>query len=267
MLLLLMILLFFKNGNCETVKPDRRIYRGYPDVDNRFPYVVCIEQQLDLSYLRLCSGILIDENWILTAGHCIRENLNLTVTYRNRSKRNNVERVDILLQIRHPNFQILNWPTINLNLTILNDIGLLKVEKVHIGTFAQLCSENFKIFVGSSVVFAGYGNTWNKSEASTIAEWKDKKLKFNDSPLLLGEGVVSECTIRTPEQLSICVYSPVSSTRKGDSGGPLLLDGKVIGVHSGKLKDDMKFVPVSPYLSWIQEMKSKPQDLRIMSHK
>lgn len=255
MLLLLMILLLIKNDNCQNEETNRRIYHGFPDTDNRFPYVVCIEQQMDYNYVRLCSGIVIDENWILTAGHCVRENMTLTVTYRNRIRSNSVARVNILLNIRHPNYHFLN--SSSNNWTTFYDIGLIKVEKINVETFAELSSNNYKKYSGLSVVFAGYGNTWNKSEATTSAEWKEKKQMLNNSPLLIGEGIVSKCGINISDKICLCVRTTVTSTRKGDSGGPLVHDGTVIGIHIGKLNEDMAFVPISRHLSWIREQKSK----------
>lgn len=255
-MLQLLILLFFKNGNCQNV-PIRRIYQGIPDTGNRFPYVVCIEQQMGYNNVRICSGIVIDENWVLTAGHCVRKNKTLTVTYRNRIKNNNVERVNILSNIRHPYYQNITSPSDDW--TIFYDLALIQVEKIDIGTYAKLSSNNYKKYSGLSVVFAGYGNTWNKSEVATLAEWKDRKLMLNNTPLLLGNGVVSKCGINVTEELCLCVRDTASFTREGDSGGPLVHNGTVIAVHIGKLDDEMAFIPISRHLSWICEEKSKYQ--------
>lgn len=261
MLLLLIILLFINNGNCRDEDSIRRIYHGVPDTDNRFPYVVSIEQKTRHTYLRLCSGIVIDENWILTAGHCVRENATLTVTYRNMTHTDTIERVKVFSNIRHPNFQFFKSPT--MNWTTFNDIGLLNVEKIDIKPFARLSSNNYKRYLGLSVDFAGYGNTWNKSEAATSEEWKDKKLMLNNSPLLIGLGVVTNCGGNITEKLCLCVHATVTSTRKGDSGGPLIYEGKVIGVHIGKLYDEMAFVPISRHLFWIREEKEKYQPIQL----
>lgn len=258
MLLLLTILLFIKsikNSNCQSEELVRRIYHGIPDTDNRFPYVVSIEREIDHNYVRICSGIVIDENWILTAGHCLRENLTLSVTYRNRTKKSIVERVNILTSIQHPNYQKVKSPSDNL--TNFDDTALIKVEKIVIDSFATLSSENNKTLLGLSVVFAGYGNTWNNSEADTSADWKDKKLLLNYIPLLVGTGVVITCGIDVTEELCLCVRATDTFTRKGDSGGPLVHEGTVIGVHIGKLNNEMAFISISRHFNWIHKEISK----------
>lgn len=262
MLLLLTILLFIKsinNCNCQSEELVRRIYHGIPDTDNRYPYVVSIEMEIDHNYVRICSGIVIDENWILTAGHCIRENMTLSVTYRNRTNKTSFERVNILANIRHLNYQNVKSPSDNL--PNFDDIALIKVEKIVIDSFATLSSDNNKTFAGLSVVFAGYGNTWNKSEAATYADWKDKKLLLNYIPLLVGMGVVITCGIDVTEELCLCVRGTDTFTRQGDSGGPLVHDGTVIGVHIGKLNDAMAFISISRHLNWIRKEISKHQPI------
>lgn len=261
----LAILLFIENGNSKTMT---RIYSGHTDAKNIYPYVVSIEKLTSLGYIRFCSGVLIEENWVLTAGHCLKKELNFTVTYGDMSKESSTQRVNVLLLVRHP-FTLINE-------VIINDIGLLKVEKIPLKTLAKLSSNNYGDSFQLPVVYAGFGITWSEQTLSKD-ELKEKVLQLSNSPLLLGDGVLSNCMLVTIVLPRLCVLpketAPGSPGRVmlGDSGGPLIYQNTVIAVVSGvgyglytdsevkkeaniKTKQYMVFVPVIHYLDWIQDV-------------
>lgn len=67
----------------------------------------------------------------------------------------------------------------------INDIGLLKVEKIPIKTLAKLYSTNYEESFEIPVVY-GFGITWPEKELSTNI-LKEKFVQLITSPLLLAE--------------------------------------------------------------------------------
>lgn len=54
-------------------KQVRRIYKGYRDFNNEYPFVVALESKVDNTYVRYCTGNLIEENLVITAAHCLQK--------------------------------------------------------------------------------------------------------------------------------------------------------------------------------------------------
>lgn len=251
--LVMMIFLFITTGDSDFYP---RVFNGYPDINNKFSYVVCIERKIENSYMRYCTGSLIDENWVLTAGHCIGNNKTLSVSYGNRSQENTTNRVDVLLQIRHPDYRQYTSPNDHENSELLNDIGLLKVESIPVNNTGKIYFVDYMAFTGLSVIYAGYGITW-REKPMTSAEFKEKFSKLNLTPLLLANGVTRDCNISITWHPIICVHSEISFSGTGDSGGPLLYDDTIVGVHSGHFDKVLVFVKVRLYLQWIRDVKAK----------
>lgn len=174
MFLYLLILLSIKGNNCR--RSAIRTYNGYSVVDNLYPFVVSIEEKVKTGYSVHCLGSLFDEYWILTSGTCIKNNKNLTVPFGDKSTKQNIARVNVVYQITHPDFYIIdnykNWSAIN-------NIGLMKVERIPLETVGDISYIDYKEFTNLKVVYAGY--------------WKTLE---DESLLLLGEGIISDCSSR-----------------------------------------------------------------------
>lgn len=60
----------FTNNIAFEIKP--RIVNGAAAQPSDFPYFAFLKIITDDDFLKRCGGVLISDEWILTAGHCIR---------------------------------------------------------------------------------------------------------------------------------------------------------------------------------------------------
>lgn len=147
---------------------------------------------------------------------------------------------------------------------IRNDIGLVFVEPILVERLGIIHMGDYKTFVGRACVFAGFGFTHadpRKVKAQDMLEDLKK-------PLQVGEGSVrgksEEFMIVSP---SLAVVPKCGKNQpwpnSGDSGGPLIIDRKVVGVCSaGTSANERRFnynfyTPLSPYTDWIRETMAK----------
>lgn len=246
MFLHLMILLLINDqgDSRTTIRP----YNGLPDIYNQFSYVVCIETT-DPEPIKFCTGSIIKHDWIITAAHClIHEEVN--VSYGNTIVRQLATTIKAIKQIKHPQHKMINnkehW-------TVTNDIGLIKVDNIPINRWAKLSLKNYLDIKSSLVAFAGYGFIWMQRTLDS-ADIKKQIEAIDSTPLLVGQGETIECNLEVVWHPSICVDAKPEMRRISDPGGPLVYNGRVIGIFSGSSGNKMVFVPVSLYINWMRNV-------------
>lgn len=260
MFLYLMILLLINDEGDS--KSTTRVYNGYPDIYNQFPFVVCIETTAKTpDPIKFCTGSLIERNWVITAAHCLVHE-NVTVSYGNTISRQLAITVKVLNQIKHPQHKMIRN---NEQWSVTNDVGLIEVENIPINSLGKLSTVNYKEFLKAPVVFAGYGFIWLQKTLDSADP--ARQIKAIDSiPLLVGQGETMECKLEVVWHPSICVYAEQEMRRIADHGGPLLHNGTILGIFSGGSGNTMVYVPVSFYLIWIRDVmikyKKQEQQLR-----
>lgn len=251
--LLLTVLITTHFTKCTTVlKNGLRVYQGIDDDTSKYPYVVQIQP------LRLCTGSLLTANWVITAAHCCVKQAEL-IQYGNTSipldQSNSTSKV--LKMVPHPRYREGIFAPI--------DIGLMFVSPVAMNKYARLSAVDYVTLTGVAVEYAGHGLTFlpKKRTKNLAQKYRNFQLK---SAVKIGEAVVSPCPFKAKG--FICI-SPKCSIRQlttpGDSGGPLMVESKIVGLVSSANRDDYQstdrfFTPISTHFSWINSVMSSKSE-------
>ncbi|KAH8331831.1 hypothetical protein KR074_005676 [Drosophila pseudoananassae] len=228
-----------------------RITNGNTAVADQFPY------QVGLSFSSTkgswwCGGSIIANNFVLTAAHCT-SGASFAVIYYGATVRTSpkfTQTVSSSSFIQHANY---------ISLTVRNDISLIKTPAI---TFSAAVNKialpaiasSYSTYVGQTAVASGWGLT--SDSASTVS----KNLQFTDLTVISNADCVKSFSSVIVTSRVICVATPnAHSTCEGDSGGPLALDGTLIGITSFGSVDGCEvgspaaFTRVTSYLDWIKE--------------
>lgn len=200
----------------------------------RFSYVVGISY-VDRHPNVFCTGSLIEETWVLTAGICVAENSEYVVTY-TKAFDHSVD-VRVLSTILHPEYTSDKYA---------NNIALMKIETISdISTYAQLTMSEFTNRKNLQVRYANY-----LYDPDTKRSIHLETVTIQPCPNL--------ASMLPKTEDFICTNSPSDHTLH--KGAHLLFDfTKVIGIFSGVPN---KFVPISDHYNWIREELEK-NSLRI----
>ncbi|XP_026745228.1 trypsin-like [Trichoplusia ni] len=236
-----------------------RVFAGRDLAVGEYPFVIVyiiLQKETGINK-RFCTGTMITATWSITAAHC-NENfiddsgnvLKKYVAYDNFTESPYITGlyVPIMETFNHPAYKDLVHANGQVTFMI-HDIALFRSENVPVKAHAVLLAADYSTLIGLPVVYVGGGRKFL---------WVFNKL--NPQPLQLGEATIINCDeiMKKVSKHTICLAPKCSKTYQtnlyGDSGGPLIYDGKVIGVaSSAKLCKiaKMAYTPVSPYLEWI----------------
>ncbi|KAH9638335.1 hypothetical protein HF086_006515 [Spodoptera exigua] len=223
--------------------PSLRVFNGRDIKEGEYPYVVVIfiRSNNHNSFARLCTGSMISNNWVITAGHCAYQiETQLFVWYGNHTVSPLVSNMfrEVLEIVLHPSYRSI------FDFLEDNDLCLLRVKDINVQSYGRLSADDYSSFVGLPVTYVGGGDT-NSSKGKDLL------------PLQVGEAAVIPCSseFRGFARHLICVThrcsTKVYESGTGDSGSPLIYDNRIIGVLSYGEKVLDGYTPVSSYLDWI----------------
>lgn len=244
------------------------------DTEGEFSYVVDLQEwrkgeNYVINIARICTGSAITKQWILTAGHCISKKLS-HVEYGEKGNKNVSK---IISKKLHPGYRM-DYSFGGYYAILNNNIALIKVETMNLKKYARISARDYSTIIGEIVKYAGYGGLKLKNENNSSKEdgpkdqYQDrtkrqeetKEEKENRTPdeLRVAQGGIIKC-----ERERYIIFQPAMCfapkcgrqklrTSQADSGGPLTLDKRIIGVNSGysPIMSDV-FTPVSPFFDWI----------------
>jgi S1-C subfamily serine protease len=223
---------------CETVEDGEYLALG-----SEYSNVVQLEIEMDHGVLAVGSGVIIDENWILTAAHA------LTVAKSIKIKQDDIVYKSIKI-IPHEEFT---------HDSGLCDIGLVKFDKkFNMKKYPKLSLR--KDIVGEKVVIAGFG---------TLIKANNPGFQTLDLKRRAGTNIVDE----VEDHLLVCSMSKDNGSdlefilSGGDSGGGTFIGrDELIGINSCTMATDGKtdgsygdcsgHTMVSLFIDWIEEKKN-----------
>ncbi|XP_050353675.1 trypsin, alkaline C-like [Nymphalis io] len=223
--------------------------------------IVALEEEDFVPYLSTCGGSLITSRSVLTAAHCLSNGLIDKSKFRVRLGSSlpysggHLHRVESLLE--HPGYA---FPE------IYHDIGIVKLATPAILSnrvaLAPIAGPNYLVPDNTTVTTAGWGSLYYFGRPAEILQQVDVKMINHDIcrenyaylQSLLGKHEIPDVT---SEMVCAGILGVGGKDAcSGDSGGPLLHHGVVIGIVSwgyecAHPKYPGVFVNVPSYTSWI----------------
>uniref|UniRef100_A0A8C8RJK1 Peptidase S1 domain-containing protein n=1 Tax=Pelusios castaneus TaxID=367368 RepID=A0A8C8RJK1_9SAUR len=203
---------------------------------------------------RYCSGILLNQDWVITAAHCRMSHIQVRLGEHNLNVMSGNEQFTVAQEIiSHPDFHTLSTSSRDYE----NDIMLLRLspsatytEYVQPLELTDICPPE-----GTSCTVMGWGTTTSPMDT------------FPDTPQCVDVQTISRaiCQDVYPEKVTdnmICAGVPEGGKDacQGDSGGPLVCNGKLQGLVSwgdhpcGQINKPGVYTNICKYRDWIRSI-------------
>ncbi|XP_014486729.1 PREDICTED: chymotrypsin-2-like [Dinoponera quadriceps] len=214
-------------SQAKVIQPflDPRIVNGEDAKPGEIPYQVSLQNKG--SNFHFCGGSVLNDNYVITAAHCVDgkqpgslQVIAGTINLNNPKSKHEVEQIIVHKEYNPSN----SWR---------NDIALLKVKTPFVTSadisHIPLPPKGHVVNAEDVAVVSGWGRLWESGPTTEklqrvniqIADQDSCKRKYN----AMGYNV---------HATQVCAYDPTTSkgSCNGDSGGPLTVGGKLVGLVS-----------------------------------
>lgn len=248
----------------KTFEIHPKIMNGFDSKRDQHPFYAFLIMKLATKKVSWCGGSLISNQFILTAAHCTAPAIKMSVHLGtlNATRRNETGRYGEF--VRKQNIYI--HPYYNAKL-LTNDISLIKLEKPITFTkniqpirLQNTCQPNEN---GCKVIVVGNGHFSSEHKIAPIQQW----VSMTTISIVECKNHFAFLHLAIQNNVICAKNTETRSIGRGDSGGPLIRDGKLIGVCSflpqayGNLSrqqvassEPQGFVKISAYHEWINEI-------------
>ncbi|XP_012529670.2 chymotrypsin-2 [Monomorium pharaonis] len=229
---------------------DNRIVNGEDTKLGEIPYQVSL--QTEYSSFHFCGGSILNDNYVITAAHCVDD-----------KDANDIKVVADTIDLNKPKSQhkvtkIIVHEEYDSSNSWINDIALLKVKIPFVISatvaYVSLLPKDYVVKANDIAVASGWGDIVENGPSTNKLQRVNILIADQEScrSIYKKEGYNVYPT-------QICAYDP--SVEKGicngDSGGPLTVNGKLIGLVSwslgcAKIKYPAVYTRVVSYLDWIE---------------
>ncbi|CAJ1061612.1 trypsin-3-like isoform X2 [Xyrichtys novacula] len=239
--LLLFLALF---GGAVALDEDEKIVGGYECQKHSVPYQVSL-----YTGYNYCGGILLSEEWVLSAAHCksksdVEVRLGEHDLWEDEGTEQHIMSAEY---IRHPNYNPRSQDS---------DIMLIRLSRpATLNSYvrpARLPSECARD--GTKCQVSGWGNIRPSDEGSRYPH----QLQCLEVPLLSDDTCFNSYPFQITENMICAGYlEGGKDSCQGDSGGPLICDGEVQGVVSwgkgcAQRNKPGVYTKVCNYITWIK---------------
>ncbi|XP_031838673.1 chymotrypsin-2-like [Nomia melanderi] len=231
-------------ANCEL---DPRIVNGKTAYSGQFPYQVSLQTRS--TSFHFCGGSILNADYVLTAAHCVES-----------KKVSEIKVVAGTTNLDKPYLtrnasSIYYHAKYNSSDSWINDIALIKVKpafvKSSLVSWVPMPTYSDKVKEDDKAVVSGFGRLAYNGDRTKILHWANITIA--------SQTYCKNVWSKKIYNAQLCAYDPneVRGHCKGDSGGPLTVNGKLAGIVSWSKNCADRVYPsvytrVSMYLAWIK---------------
>lgn len=217
---------------------------------SNYPYTIAIFQPALSDFSNtpfICSGVLLTTTTVLTIAECVSGLEAADISIRTGTTPTTYQNIPVSEITTHSDY--------NVN-TLANDIAVIYLAKVVIDTTPAVLSTETSIPTGANVTAVSWGSASNDTQAISNAP-KHSHLVVMDSDTCAKK--LSSSGYQLDTEQHFCTGITDEGQAYGDGGGPVVEEGKLVGLVSGNPScADSEGVALQVRLAgfekWIQKM-------------